>query len=132
MSPAQKAATLNTASEPIAQRVTIQQLQTYMFDQGLDVAIENESVTATPYNTATQAICKRMMSLFTSKVIDTDVAHTDFQTGIANLVTATLMTQAQADAITAMGTKLQSPSELVGWGGMSNSLLADWITKVGA
>ena len=91
--------------------VSIAELESYLFREGVYDALKAKGLGNG--GTASDTASKTLINIFTSNIETVDVSHAKFQEGLTALIDNDL-TQAQADAITAMGIKTISRATELG------------------
>ena len=104
--------TMLNASVTKTKKVSIEDIETYLFENGLFDAILQ---TGKAQNENAETIAaKAVTQIFTSKKTTIDVNHAVFQAGLTALVNASKITQPQADAITALGDDTTTIAKQIG------------------
>ena len=107
----QAAADSLNAKKTVYIDVPIGTLESYLFKEGLYSAIVAKSKEAASNE---QAVCLSLIQAVDSNMTQIDVNHSVFQSGLDILVSAAMLTQAQADAVTALSNKQTTRAQEIG------------------
>jgi hypothetical protein len=107
------AAELNNKNRTKIVRVLVNEIQRYMFEEGVYIALVDESIEGSG---ASQIASRTALTLFESKMTDVNVLAENSISGLSVLVTANVLTQAQSDTIIDKASVSISRAEEIGLG----------------